>query len=128
MRKDRLYLLTFLAITVLFILVAGISIRSFIKVEANELLKTQLESSKREAKEIANLISFQLANNIDKDSVIQNIQRSIENTDTKTGFICMFDWSGKEICLPDITLVCQHGNPNQTVLYTVDGVLYSDDF
>ena len=128
MRKDRLYLLTFLAITVLFILVAGISIRSFIKVGANELLKTQLESSTREAKEIANLISFQLANNINKDSVIQNIQRSIENTDTETGFICMFDWSGKEICHPDITRVGQQVNPNQSVVTTVDGEMNSEDF
>ena len=104
MRKDRLYFFTFLAITIIFILIAGVSVRSFIKASANELLKTQLESSQREAKEVASLIGFQLANGMHRDSVIQMVQKSIENTDIENGFICMFDWSGKEICHPDITV------------------------
>ncbi|UII77316.1 LytTR family transcriptional regulator [Flagellimonas sp. HMM57] len=128
MRKDRLYFFTFLAITVIFVLIAGISTRSFIKVSANNLLNTQLESSKREAREIASLIGFQLASGIPKDSVIANVQRSIENTNLENGFICMFDWSGKEICHPDITKVGQQINPNQSSVTSVDGEMTSEDF
>ncbi|MBS9462809.1 LytTR family transcriptional regulator [Flagellimonas sp. 389] len=128
MRKDRLYFFTFLAITVIFVLIAGISTRSFIKVSANNLLNTQLESSKREAREVASLIGFQLASGIPKDSVIDNVQRSIENTNIENGFICMFDWSGKEICHPDITKVGQQINPNQSSVTSVDGEMTSEDF
>ena len=128
MRKDRLYFFTFLAITVIFVLIAGISTRSFIKVSANNLLNTQLESSKREAREIASLVGFQLASGIPKDSVIDNVLRSIENTNLENGFICMFDWSGKEICHPDITKVGQQINPNQSSVTSVDGEMTSEDF
>lgn len=128
MRKDRLYFFTFLAITVIFILIAGVSIRSFIKVSANELLKTQLESSKREAKEVASLVGFQLANGMHRDSVIGIVQRSIENTNIENGFICMFDWSGKEICHPDITRVGQQINPEQSSVTSIDGEMTSEDF
>ncbi|WP_350284466.1 LytTR family DNA-binding domain-containing protein [uncultured Croceitalea sp.] len=128
MRKDRLYFFTFLAITVIFVLIAGISTRSFIKVSANKLLNAQLESSKREAKEVASLVSFQLTSGIPKDSVINYVQKSIEHTDIENGFICMFDWSGKEVCHPDITKVGQQINPNQSSVTTVDGELTSEDF
>ncbi|MEM1257991.1 MAG: LytTR family transcriptional regulator [Bacteroidota bacterium] len=128
MRKDRLYFFTFLAITIIFILIAGISLRSFIKASANELLKTQLESSKREAKEVASLIGFQLANGMHRDSVIQMVQKSIENTDIENGFICMFDWSGREICHPDITRVGQQISPEQSSVSSIDGEMTSEDF
>ena len=128
MRKDRLYFFTFLAITIIFILIAGVSVRSFIKASANELLKTQLESSQREAKEVASLIGFQLANGMHRDSVIQMVQKSIENTDIENGFICMFDWSGKEICHPDITRVGQQISPEQSSISSIDGEMTSEDF
>lgn len=128
MRKDKLYFFTFLAITAVFILIAGIAVKSFIKVSANQFLETQLESSKREAKEVASLIGFQLASGLDKDVVIKNVQKSIENTDTENGFICMFDWSGKEICHPDITRVGQQVSPNQSSVSTVDGDITPEDF
>ncbi|TAI46855.1 LytTR family transcriptional regulator [Flagellimonas allohymeniacidonis] len=128
MRKDRLYFFTFLAITAIFILIAGIAIRSFIKVSANQLLETQLEASKREAKEVATLIGFQLASGMDKDEVIRNVQESIENTDTENGFICMFDWSGKEICHPDVTRVGEQVSPNQSSVSSVNGAMTSEDF
>ncbi|NQZ43956.1 MAG: LytTR family transcriptional regulator [Flavobacteriaceae bacterium] len=128
MRKDRLYFFTFLAITCIFILIAGISIRSIIKVSANELLKTQLESSKREAKEVATLVGMQLANGMNRDSVVAMVQKSIEHTDIENGFICMFDWSGKEICHPDITKVGQQINPQQSSVSSIDGEMTSEDF
>nr|WP_299343228.1 LytTR family transcriptional regulator [Allomuricauda sp.] len=128
MRKDRLYLFTFLAITVIFILIAGVAIRSFIKVSANQLLESQLESSKREAKEVATLVGFQLASGLDKDVVVQNVQESIENTNTENGFICMFDWSGREICHPDITRVGQQVSPNQSSVSSVNGDITPADF
>ena len=128
MRKDRLYLLTFLALTLIFILIAAVGIRYVIKISANEFIQTQLESSKREAKEMASLIGSQLASGIDKETIIQNVQTSIEDTDTENGFICMFDWSGKEICNPDKTRVGQMVSPNQSFVKTMDGDIDPEDF
>lgn len=128
MRKDRLYFYTFLALTLIFILIAAIGIRYVIKVSANEFLETQLESSKREAKEMASMIGAQLENGIDKETIIKNVQSSIENTDTENGFICMFDWSGREICHPDKTRVGQQVSPNQSFVTTMDGNIDTEDF
>ncbi|WP_378174861.1 LytTR family transcriptional regulator DNA-binding domain-containing protein [Aquimarina sp. SS2-1] len=128
MRKDRLYFFTFLAITGIFVLIASIAVQYFIEVSANQLLETQLESSKREAKEIANLVNYQLEGGIDKNVVIQNIQNSIENTNVETGFISVFDWSGKEICHPDKKRIGQQVSPNQSFISSVNDELTSEDF
>ena len=71
-----------------------------VKVSTNQLLEIQIESSKREAREFAELVSSQLAGGTDRQSVIDNVQKSIEGTDIETGFVCMLDWSGVEICHP----------------------------
>ena len=60
MRKDRLYLFTFLAVTVIFLAVSSVAVQYFVKYGADRLLNTQLESSKHEAKEIATLIGNQI--------------------------------------------------------------------
>ncbi len=128
MRKDRLYFFTFLAITLLFILIASVAVEYFIKVSANQFLQTQLESSKREAREIASLIGSQLANGVDKEVVIQNVQASIGNSNTENGFICMFDWSGREVCHPDKTRVGQQVSPNQSFISSINDDVSSEDF
>ena len=114
MRKDKLYFFTFLAITTIFVIIAAIAIQYFIQASANQLLDTQLESSKREAKEIASLVGYQLVSGIPKDSIVQNLQNTIENTNMETGSISMFDWSGIAICNPDIKKVGQQVSPNES--------------
>ncbi|PCJ95026.1 MAG: transcriptional regulator [Flavobacteriaceae bacterium] len=128
MRKDRLYFFTFLSISVIFIVIASIAIQFFVKASANQLLETQLESSKREAKEIAFLMGFQLENGIPKETVIHNVQRSIESTNLNTGFVSVFDWSGREVCHPDIKRVGQLVSPNQSFVSSVTDDLNSNDF
>ncbi len=128
MRKDRLYFFTFLAITTIFVLIAGIAIQYFIQASANQLLQTQLESSKREAKEIASLVGHQLSGGIPKDSIVQNLQRTIENTNIETGSISMFDWSGIEICNPDIKKVGQQISPNESFVSKIKDDISSEDF
>ena len=114
MRKDRLYFFTFIAITFLFIIIAAVAIEYLVKASTNQLIELQLESSKREAKEIASLIGYKLQNEIPKERIIQNVQSSIQNSDLKNGFfdlecgfVSMFDWSGIEVCHPDINKVGQ---------------------
>ncbi|MGB5820641.1 MAG: LytTR family DNA-binding domain-containing protein [Saonia sp.] len=128
MRKDRLYFFTFLAISTIFVIIAGIAIQYFIQASANQMLDAQLESSKREAKEVATLIGYQLTSGLPKDSIISNIQKAIENTNTEMGSVSMFDWSGTEICNPDIKRVGQQVSPNESFVSKVKDDISSEDF
>ena len=101
MRKDRLYLYTFLAITILFVIIGGITSKYFVSLSAEQMLNTQLVSSKREAKEIAFLIGNQFEAKIPTQKIQENLQESIENTNNETSYISVFDWSGKRIGHPE---------------------------
>lgn len=105
MKKDRLYLNTFLAISILFVIIGSISAKYFIALSSEQMLTTQLESSKREVNEVASLISNQFEQNIDKKTIQENVQKSIQNSNSDISFISVLDWSGKRICHPDVTLV-----------------------
>jgi len=116
MRKDKLYFLTFISISVIFLIIASFGVKYFIKTSANQLIEVQLESSRREANEVSKLAYSQIVAGIDKKTIINNIQTAIENTQKETSFISVFDWSGKEVCNPDITKVGQKVNSDQSLL------------
>lgn len=127
MRKDRLYLLTFLSITVIFLLISSVAIRYFVKVAADKVLETQLEFSKREARQVALLISNQLENGISKDQTISSTQKSIENSNLEAGFVSMFDWSGKIVCHPDVKQLGQQISTEESLISSVSDDLTSKD-
>jgi len=127
MKKDRLYFLTFLSIAVVFLLIALVAAQYFIRVSANQLIEVQVESSKREANEISSFIDFQLSSGIKKEQIIKNIQNTIKNSNSDTWFISIFNWSGKEVCHPDITKVGSLVNSNQTLLSSLKEKNNSDD-
>jgi len=128
MRKDKLYFLTFVSIAVIFVIISSIGIQYFIKSSTNELLATQLEFNKREAKQISKLIEYQLNEGISKEHTIANLQGSIESKKLEAGFISMFDWSGKMICHPDIKKVGRQVNPNDSFVSSINDELTSEDF
>ncbi|WP_025741792.1 LytR/AlgR family response regulator transcription factor [Aquimarina pacifica] len=116
MRKDHLYLLTFIAITVIFLIVASFSVKHFIMESSDQLIVIQLESGKREADEMSQMISTQLSGGIKLDTVKVNIQSAIEKTHEMTSFVSVMDWSGKQICHPNITKVGEMVNSDQNLL------------
>ena len=128
MRKDRLYLFSFLAVTLIFILVSSVAIEYFVKYGADRLLNTQLESSKREAKEIATLIGSQIEQGADKEKTVSSLQESISNANSNMGFVSMIDWSGKIICHPDNLMVGQAIPPEASFVSSVSDDLTPDDF
>lgn len=127
MRKDRLYLLTFLSITVIFLLISSVAIRYFVKVAADRVLETQLEFSKREARQVALLIGNQLENGIPKEKTISSTQKSIENSNLEAGFVSMFDWSGKIVCHPDVKQLGQQISTEESLISSVSDDLTSND-
>ncbi|WP_298479783.1 LytTR family DNA-binding domain-containing protein [uncultured Maribacter sp.] len=116
MKKDKLYFLTFISISVIFLIIASVGVKYFIKVSANQLLELQLESVKRESNEISKLLYYQLENKTKQQEVVEQIQQTIENTQEATSFVSVFNWSGKAVSHPDITKVGQKVNSNQTLL------------
>lgn len=127
MRKDRLYFLTILSIAFVFLIVATVASNYFIKASANQLIEVQVESSKREANEIAKMLDFQLSNNLDKNKAIKNLQRTITETSSDSWFISVFNWSGQKVCHPDITKIGQSVNSNSNLLSSLKGKNNSDD-
>ena len=127
MKKDKLYFLTFLSIAVIFLIVAAIASQYFIKVSANQLIEVQVESSKREANEVAALLDFQLTSGLSKNQVLQNLQQTIENSNADSWFISVFNWSGKEVVNPDKTKVGLPVASNKTLLTSLKEKNNSDD-
>ncbi len=128
MRKDRLYFLTFISIAIIFVIISSIGIQYFIKSSTNKLLATQLEFSKREAKQISKLIEYQLLDGVSKEKTVINLQGSLESSKLEAGFISMFDWSGKIVCHPDIKNVGQKVSPNDSFVSSITDELTSNDF
>ncbi len=128
MNKDRLYQYTFLSLLAIVYAIGYFSLEYLVDISTQQFLNIQIENSKREAKEIASLISKQVENNINKDTVISNVQKSIEKTDMQIGFICMFDRSGKEICHPNIEKVGKMTLPNESFISGVEEEINSKDF
>ncbi len=116
MRKDKLYFLTFISIAVIFLIIASLGINYFIKISVNQLIEVQLEASKREADEIASLVNYEFISGLNKNTITQNLQNTLNGTNKSTSFISVFDWSGKVVCHPDITQVNQKVNSNQSLL------------
>ena len=84
-------------------------------------------SNKNLEKEVAELVDFQVSSGIKKDKIVSNIQQIIENSDTDTWFISIFNWSGKEVCHPDKTKVGQQVNSNENLLSSLKEKNNSDD-
>lgn len=128
MRKDRLYLLTFLGITLIFLIISSVAVRYFVQFSVDKVLETHLEFSKREAREVASLLGAYLKSGVTKDTAIVSLQNSIETTNRTTGFVSMFNWSGKIVCHPDIKVVGQSISPEESFVSSVGDDLTSKDF
>lgn len=128
MKKDKLYLFTFLSLLIIVYICGYFSMNYLADLSTEQFLKIQIESSKREAKEMANLISYQAQQNKDKQVIINNVQRSIEKTDTQTGFICMFDQTGKEICHPNPEKIGRMTGPDESFVSSIHNEVNPADF
>jgi Tfp pilus assembly protein PilN len=128
LKKETLYGLTLVVISAIVLGSGYISMNYLIRVSTNQYLEAQLESSKREAQEFSKLISFQIDLGIPRETVIRNVQKSIEGTNIESGFICMFDWSGKEVCHPNPEKIGQQMSQNQSFVRPINDGIDVEDF
>ncbi|HZJ20147.1 MAG TPA: LytTR family transcriptional regulator, partial [Pricia sp.] len=128
MRKDKLYFLTFISVTIIYLIVALIAIRFALKSSTLELVTTELEIGKKEARSMATLVGHELNQGIVKDSVISHFQTSISNTDQEQLFISILDWSGRIVCHPDVKQVGQKMGPSTSFVSSVADNLSPNEF
>lgn len=105
MKKARLYTLTLIGISIVVLIISFISSTYLYHSAKEKLCNSKLESGEREVREISRLLEQQLRSGLSKNQVIHNLQISIENTDIKSDFICMYDQKGIELCHPNPALV-----------------------
>ena len=122
MKKDNIYLLTLAAITTVVIVVGIFSLNYLYHTSESRLLESQMQSSQRETREVSGLLEQQLQSGLSKENVIVNLQQSIENTDTQSEFICMYNTGGIELCHPDTKRIGQRVGENNS---TVSGLDFS---
>ena len=128
MKKESLYGLTIIIISAIVFGTGYFGMNYLIKVSTNQYLEAQMESSKREAQEISKLISFQIDFGIPRETVISNVQKSIEGTNVESGFLCMFNWSGIEICHPNPEKIGQKIGQNQSFVKPIKDGIDTEDF
>ncbi|ASK32232.1 histidine kinase [Chryseobacterium sp. T16E-39] len=114
MKKINLYTITFFAVSIVILLISFLSFRYLYSSSKEDLLNSKIEAGKRESREIGKLLELQLKQGLPKETVIQNLQSSIINTDTQTGFICMYNRGGIELCHPNPALVGQKIDKNNS--------------
>lgn len=105
MKKINLYTITFFAISIVILLISFFSFRYLYLSSKEDIFNSKIETGKRESREIGKLLELQLKQGLSKDVVIQNLQSSIVNTDTQSGFICMYNRNGIELCHPNPSLI-----------------------
>ncbi|WP_025741033.1 LytTR family transcriptional regulator [Aquimarina pacifica] len=128
MRKDKLYFLTFLSLFTIVYIVGYFSVSYLLGLGTEQFLKIQIESSKRESRQIANFMSSQIKDNVDKETIIRTVQKSIENTNTEIGFICVFDRTGKQICHPDPRKIGKKTLPEKSYVSAIGDEINAKDF
>ncbi|MCM4167806.1 transcriptional regulator [Arenibacter sp. H213] len=101
----------------------------YMEKESNfQLLQFQIDSGKREAREVAELVSSQLDNGLSREVVIRNFQKSIEGTNLENGFVSMLDWSGVGICHPDPQKIGKNNKPEASYIRPLDSAIHAAEF
>lgn len=105
MKKKQPHKLIFVGISITVITV-GLLCLSFVYQSAkNRMLDNKLKTGQREVREIGKLLEAQLQSGLSQEKVIENLQKSIVNTDIGIDFICMYNTLGVELCHPNPALI-----------------------
>ncbi len=128
MRKDKLYLLTFLSVAAIYLVVTLIATPYFLKSTTYELIDSQLEFAKKETKTFATLVSYQLLNGVSKDTVAMQAQKGLQDSHQSNVFLSIIDWSGKIVCHPEIQNVGQSTRSEESFVSSVADNLTADEF
>jgi len=120
MKKLKLNIFTLGSLIIIVSIVGWLSTYYTLRFSLNEIYEQQLLSGKREAREIAKLLETRIADGINKDVIISDLQQTIENTDYHISFICMFNTEGVELCHPDPSKVGKIVNAENSTIKNIN--------
>lgn len=121
MKKARLYTLTLISIGIVVLIITILSSGYLYQSAKEKLCNSKLESGEREVREVSRLLEQQLRSGLTQEQVIRNLQISIENTDIKSDFICMYNQKGIELCHPNPALIGQKIQKNNSQVNGIGG-------
>jgi len=107
MKSSKHYLWTFIGLTFLALLATAASLTYYYQEAKTSLLQQKESAGKREIRELGILLEQQILAGIPEEKVIENLQKSILNTDVHSEFVCMYNTQGIELCHPDPALIGQ---------------------
>jgi len=128
MRKDKLYLLTFLSVALIYLVVALGASSHFLKESVHALIEAQLEFGRKESRSVAQLLGHGLQNGIPRDSLIVQMQENLRDTDRNNVFLSIIDWSGRIVCHPEIQKLGQESASRESMVSSVADDLTSTEF
>lgn len=128
MRKDRLYFVTFIYITIIYTIIAVVAYNYLVRASILKVLETHLELSKKESKTLSLVIGDVLNNKTKKQLLIDIIQKRIEEAENNSSFLAVYNWSGKIIIHPNIKNVGTLVKQDNAYVSSVKDNLTSESF
>ena len=128
MRKDKLYLLTFLSVAIIYLIVIMVGTSYFLEDTTYELIDSQLEFGRKETKTFAALVGDELLNGTPKDTVVEQVQNALQDTHQNNVFLSVIDWSGRIVSHPEIQNVGQSARSEESFVSSVADNLTADEF
>jgi len=119
MKKNQLYMYTLIGLIIIVLIIGTFSTHFLLQISIDRLSEQKLETCKREAREIANLLRLRINDGIEKSKVIDGLQQTIENTGTSGSFICMYNKKGIEICHPEPSKIGQIINFDNSIVQNI---------
>ena len=104
--KRRLYLWTFIAISAAILIIGFIGVTYSVSNIKEKYVNQQLESNKRTAEVVSEILSDKLKSGISEKEVLDSFQKAIAGSQVNEGYLCMFDTKKSIlVCHPDPSVI-----------------------
>ena len=104
MRNYRIYLYTTLSFVVVYVLVIGLVVMpGTIKYKSTSFLQNTVDIATQKLQMVSIVSGDALQQNMNKESLINSMQKAIAGSDNESMYLTVFDWSGTIINHPDAT-------------------------
>ncbi|RMB62750.1 LytTR family transcriptional regulator [Dokdonia sinensis] len=127
MKNYRIYSYITLGFALFFFVISLFSTPYFVRHTIKSSLENDIAAGKQEASQMALLSGELLNKNVDKQFVIESIQKAIANTNNENVFLSVIDWSGKVVSYPDVTNIGISTSDSSNEVATMESLITPDE-
>lgn len=127
MKNYKIYVITSLVFGAIYLIMAYMAVIFITKQSTILLLDNEIQSGKQRAKQISSISANALAADVNKDIIVNGIQKSIEDINNVNMFLSVIDWSGKIICYPDRTKVGTTDSATSAMVTNIKNDISAED-